>query len=114
MSYSKKIKNFFIKYWEILVAGILVAVGFFLGTSGNRERVFKKDKEAQKKASDEIRKGTDDAIEEFKNKQEANTKEKENREKVADELADEREKELLKDSEKLDKVLKEKYKLNKG
>lgn len=114
MSYSKKIKNFFIKYWEILVAAALVAVGFVLGTSGNRENVLKKDKEAQKKAADEIKEGTDKAIETFKNTQKENQKIKQDSEKSANSKAAEREKELLKDSEKLDKVLKEKYKLNKG
>jgi len=114
MSYSKKIKDFFIKYWEVLVAGILVSIGFVLGTSGNRERVLKKDKEAQKKASNEIKEGTDKAIEKFKDSQKENQEKKQDREEEADKQAVAREKELLKDSEKLDKVLEEKYKLNKG
>jgi len=114
MLYLKKIKDFFLKYWEIFVAGILVAVGFVLGTSGNRTRVLEEDKEAQKNAADSIREGTDSAIEDFKNAQEESKKAKIQREKEADKEEATTKKELLKDSEKLDKVLKEKYKLNKG
>ena len=109
MSYLQKAKKFVTKYWEILVAAALVAVGFVLGTSGNREKVLKKDIEAQKKSAASIQKGTDEAIEKHARSQEENENEKAQREKDADEKKDDRKEELLKDSEKLDKVLKEKY-----
>ncbi len=114
MSYSKKIKSFFLKYWEIIVAAFLVAVGFLLGTSGNREAVLKKDKKAHKKASDEIKKGTDEAVKEFQDQQKVNLEEKEAKEQKADADEEDRKEELLKDPEKLDKILEEKYKLKKG
>ena len=112
MSFLKKIKIFIKDYWGALVAAILVAIGYLLGTSGSREKVLKKDIEAQKKASNEIKEGTDLAIEEFKKTQEQNLKEKSEKEKEADHAKRERKEELLNDDENLDKILKEKYKLS--
>ena len=112
MSFFKKIKRFIKDYWEVLVGIVLVAIGYLLGTGGNREDVLKKDSAAQKKASDEIQKGTDEAIEEFKKSQDQNLKEKIEKEKEADQVKKERKEELLNDDENLDKILKEKYNLN--
>jgi hypothetical protein len=114
MKFVKKIKSFVVEYWEIFVAGILVAIGFILGTSGSRESVLKKDKLAQKKASEEIEKGTDEAIQKFKDSQKKNESIKSEKEDLANQEQEDRKKELLKDSKKLDKILEDKYKLKKG
>lgn len=109
MSYLQKAKNLVTEYWEIFVGAALVAAGFVWGTSGSREKVLKKDIKAQKKAAKSIAQGTDEAIEKHNKSQKKNEDEKAQREEEADQNQEDRKEELLKDSKKLDKVLKEKY-----
>jgi len=109
MIFLKKIKEIVVEYWEIFVGGIVLLFGIFLGTSGSREKVLKNDIDSQKKAAEDIKKGTDEAIDKHSQTRQENLSRKEEQERAADEQEKERKKELLKDSEKLDTVLEEKY-----
>ena len=108
----KKTKDFLKKYWELVVGAIILALGYVLGTSGNREKVLESDIKAHKKKQKIVNKETDRAIEEFKNAQDEAHRQKLDREEAADQNKIETKKDLLKDEEELDKILKEKYKLD--
>jgi len=112
MKYLKKAKEVVVEYWEIFVAAFMLLTGVIIGTSGGREKVSQKDSEARKKAAKSIQKGTDRAIEDYHESREENTREKLKKEHSADKKEKQRKEELLNDSSKLDKVLKDKYGLN--
>jgi hypothetical protein len=107
----KRAKEIITEYWEILIAGIMLLIGVVIGTSGNREKVLKEDLKARESASKKIRQGTEAAIKKNQNAIEKAEKEKEAKEEEADSKKHRRKKELLKDPDKLDKILKEKYDL---
>jgi len=104
-----KIKNFIVKHWKAFVAGALVLFGYILGTTGNREKVLQKDVKNLQGAQREVYLGTDKAIEKYLLEKEKNLSEKKSQEIEADKKENERKEELLKDSSKLDKILKDKY-----
>ena len=109
MRFLIKIKSYVIKHWKALVAGLLVLVGYILGTSGNREKVLKKDVKSLQDSQKKINLNTDRAIKKYTTRRENNLKEKNSQENAADKKEKERKEELLKDSSKLDKILREKY-----
>ena len=112
MKYLKKAKKVVIEYWEIFVAAFMLLLGVAIGTSGGREKVSQKDADARKKAAKTIQKGTDRAIEDYHDAREENASEKLEKEQEADKKVSQRKEELLNDSSKLDKVLKDKYGLS--
>lgn len=112
MKYLKKAKEIVIEYWEIFVAAFMLLLGVVIGTSGGREKVSQKDSKAREKAAKSVQKGTDQAIEDYHESREENAKEKLEKEQAADKKEKQRKEELLNDSSKLDKVLKDKYGLN--
>ena len=105
MKYLKKAKKAIVEYWEIFVAAFILLLGVIIGTSGGREKVSQKDADARKKAAKSIQKGTDRAIEE-------NASVKLEKEQEADKKEKQRKEDLLNNSSKLDKVLKDKYSLD--
>lgn len=109
MIYLKKIKKFVFKYWEALVAFILVLAGILIGTSKGRERVLSKDVDLQKKSMSEVKKGTDKSIKKYQETLEKNKEDKKSKEEEADKKEDERTEEILKDPKELDTILKTKY-----
>ena len=114
MSFFKKAKIFFAEYWEIFLALIAVLAGIVIGTSGKREKVLQVDSSARKKASEEIRLGTDNAIKDYHDARKEVLDDKINREAEADQKEDDRKKEILNNSSKLDKILKDRYNLKRG
>lgn len=112
MKYLKKAKEVVVEYWEIFVAAFMLLLGVAIGTSGGREKVSQKDAEARKKAAKSIQKGTDRVIEDYHDAREENASAKLEKEKEADKKEKKRKEDLLNDSSKLDKVLKDKYGLD--
>ena len=112
MKYLKKAKKVIVEYWEIFVAAFILLLGVIIGTSGGREKVSQKDADARKKAAKSIQKGTDRAIEDYHDAREKNASVKLEKEQEADKKEKQRKEDLLNDSSKLDKVLKDKYGLN--
>jgi len=112
MKYLKKAKKAIVEYWEIFVAAFILLLGVIIGTSGGREKVSQKDADARKKAAKSIQKGTDRAIEDYHDAREENASVKLEKEQEADKKEKQRKEDLLNDSSKLDKVLKDKYGLN--
>ena len=111
MNFLKKAKEVFLEYWEIFVAAFMLLLGVVIGTSGGREKVSQKDAEARKESSNRIQKGTDDALKEYHDARKENQEKKVEQEKKLDKKELQRKEELLNDSSKLDKVLKDKYDL---
>lgn len=109
MNFLIKTKRFVIKHWKALVAAFLVLVGYILGTTGNREKVLQKDVKSLQNSQKKINSNTDTAIKKYLTSKENNLKEKISQESDADKKERERKEELLKDSSKLDKILREKY-----
>jgi spore germination cell wall hydrolase CwlJ-like protein len=109
MTFLIKTKRFLTKHWKALVAALLVFVGYILGTSGNREKVLQKDVKTLQKAQKKTNSNTDKAVKKYIASKESNLREKISHESNADKKEEERREELLKDSSKLDKILKEKY-----
>jgi len=114
MKLLKKAKEVVVEYWEIFVAAFMLLVGIVIGTSGGREKVAQADADARKKALDDIKEGTDEAVEDYLDTREENLDNKREQEREADEKEEERKEELLNDSSKLDNVLKDKYGLRGG
>jgi len=114
MKFLKKAKEIVVEYWEIFVAAFMLLLGVLIGTSGGKERVAQSDADARKKAGNDIKEGTDEAIEDYLDAREENLDNKREQEREADEKEEERKKELLNDSSKLDNVLKDKYGLRGG
>ena len=113
MEYLKKIKDLFLKYWQFLVAGIVVLVGIALGTTNNRseKRVLRKDLELQNKSSEEIKNSTIQVIEDHKETIENINIERTKAEKEALEQKEKRKEELKDNSEELDNILRDKFNL---
>ena len=111
MKYLIKIKELAIEYWEIFVAFLFLLIGVVWGTSGSREKVLNDDARAKEKARIKQQKETVNAV--AKNQEAVNNAEKDRSksEKLADEKMIKRKKELLKDPDKLDNILKEEYDL---
>jgi hypothetical protein len=109
MSFLIKAKLFITKHWKGFVAGFLVLVGYIIGTTGNREKVLQKDVKSLQNSQKEVNSNTDKAIEKYLISKEKNLAEKMSQESDADKKERERKEEILKDSSKLDKILKEKY-----
>lgn len=111
MKYLIKIKELAIEYWEIFVAFLFLLIGVVWGTSGSREKVLKDDARAKEKARIKQQKETVNAV--AKNQEAVNNAEKDRSksEKLADEKMIKRKKELLKNPDKLDNILKEEYDL---
>ena len=99
------------EYWEIFLGFLVLLVGIVIGTSGSREKVLKDDARAKEKARIKQQKETVNAV--AKNQEAVNNAEKDRSksEKLADEKMIKRKKELLKDPDKLDNILKEEYDL---
>ena len=114
ISFFKRVKAVVVEYWEIFLAIAGLLTGVIIGTYGKREKVAQADAEARKKASEDIQSGTDIAIEEFHTARKEILDDKNSQEKEADKKEVERKEELLNNSSKLDKVLKEKYNLDGG
>ena len=112
MKYLKKAKKAIVEYWEIFVAAFILLLGVIIGTSGGREKVSQKDADARKKAAKSIQKGTDRAIEDYHDVREENASVKLEKEQEADKKEKQRKEDLLNNSSKLDKVLKDKYSLD--
>jgi hypothetical protein len=112
MKYLKKAKKAIVEYWEIFVAAFILLLGVIIGTSGGREKVSQKDADARKKAAKSIQKGTDRAIEDYHDAREENASVKLEKEQEADKKEKQRKEDLLNNSSKLDKVLKDKYSLD--
>lgn len=112
MKYLKKAKKAIVEYWEIFVATFILLLGVIIGTSGGREKVSQKDADARKKAAKSIQKGTDRAIEDYHDAREENASVKLEKEQEADKKEKQRKEDLLNNSSKLDKVLKDKYGLD--
>jgi len=112
MKYLKKAKKAIVEYWEIFVAAFILLLGVIIGTSGGREKVSQKDADARKKAAKSIQKGTDRAIEDYHDAREENASVKLEKEQEADKKEKQRKEDLLNNSSKLDKVLKDKYGLD--
>ena len=111
MLYLKKIKKIIVDYWEIFVGFLVLLVGIVIGTSGNRSKVLKGDIKAKEKARAKERKETVKAITKNQDAIKAAEEEKKDSESEADKDIADREKELLKDPDKLDNILKEKFNL---
>lgn len=113
MEYLKKIKDLFLKYWQFLVAGIVVLVGIALGTTNNKseKRVLRKDLELQNKSSEEIKNSNIQAIEDHKETIENINIERAKAEKEALEQKEKRREELKDNSEELDNILRDKFNL---
>lgn len=109
MNFLIKTKRFITKHWKALVAALLVFFGYILGTSGNREKVLQKDVKSLQNSQKKINSNTDKSVKKYISSKENNLKEKISQESDADKKERERREELLKDSSKLDKILKEKY-----
>lgn len=107
-------KDFCIKYWKLLVAGILVLVGYVLGRRNDNAAVIREDLKATEAS---LAKQRDDAINLTKEHLENKEKLLIDYEKRINEIEDSREKiidDLSNNDEKLDNILKEKYDLKKG
>jgi 1,2-phenylacetyl-CoA epoxidase catalytic subunit len=112
MIYFKKIKKLFLKYWKLLVGGVLFLIGFFISASKNDNKVLKKDLEIYKKSNKQLEKDITKSTNDFLKEVKTINQDKKLQEESADKNKEENKKELLKDSKKLDKILKEKYGLN--
>jgi hypothetical protein len=104
-----KLKKLFSEYWEIFVGLLVLLVGVVIGTSGSREKVLKEDSKAKEKARVKSIRKTEKAIIGNQKKLQDAEIEKEQKEKEADQKQKDVKKELLKDPDKLDKILEEKY-----
>ena len=112
MKLLKKVKEVVVEYWEIFVAAIMLLVGVVIGTSGSREKVLKEDIKSKEKANRDYRKSTEKAIKKHTKASEAAEERKAQREADADIEKSKQKEELLKDSDNLDRILKEKYDLD--
>ena len=112
--FCKTVKDFCIKYWKLLVAGLLVVVGYVLGRRNDTTAVDRVDAEA---LSDSAKKQRDDAINLTTEHLKGRETLLDDYEKRLDTIDGERKKiidDLSNNDEKLDKILKEKYDLKKG
>ena len=113
-AFCKAVKDFCVKYWELLVAGALVLVGYVLGRRNDTTKVDRVDAEALSEAS---KRQKDEALELTKEHLEEREKILEDFEKRIDVIEEKREEivdDLSNNNEKLDNILKEKYNLKKG
>jgi len=111
MKYLQKIKQVMTEYWEIFLGFLVLLVGIVIGTSGSREKVLKSDLKAKEHARKKVIKETTEAVEKNQNAIRRAEEEKKEKEEKADVAKAKRKKELLKDPDKLDNILKEKYNL---
>ena len=113
-NWCKKIKDFCIKYWQLLVGFILVLVGYLIGKDFSNKNIEKIDAEAKlealRKQKEEETKLLEDHIENREDILEKKNKELLEVERQKDRNIDE----LSNNDEKLDNILKEKHDLNKG
>jgi len=114
MKYLQKIKQVISEYWEIFLGFLVLLAGIVIGTSGSREKVLKSDSKAKERARKKVIKETTEAIEKNQNLIKRAEEEKKEKEDKADVAKEKRKKELLKDPDKLDNILKEKYNLKGG
>tara|TARA_A100001515_G_scaffold88670_1_gene70474 strand:- start:37 stop:423 length:387 start_codon:yes stop_codon:yes gene_type:complete len=113
-SFFKSVKNFCVKYWELCVGAVLVAVGFFLGRRNDTSKIDKADAEALSESSN---KQKEEALSLTKEHLENREELLEEYEKRLDDIDSKREEiieDLSNNDEKLDNILKEKYNLKKG
>lgn len=104
-------KKLLSEYWEWLAGLAVLLVGIVIGTSGDRNRVLRQDSKSKDKALKNIVEGSKKAIEENQQRLEkAEQVRVEQEENLAEDMKEKKEK-LLKDSDKLDKILEEKYNL---
>ena len=107
----RKVKKILSEYWEWLVGLAILLAGIVIGTSGDRNKVLRKDSKIKDKALKKIVEGSEKAIEENQQRLEkADQVRIEKEEKLAEDMKEKKEK-LLKDSDKLDTILEEKYNL---
>ena len=111
MLYLKKIKKIIVDYWEIFVGFLVLLIGIVIGTSGSRNKVLTGDVKAKEKARIKERKATAKVINKNQDAIKTAEEEKKDSEVEADKVRVDREKELLKDPDKLDNILKEKFNL---
>ena len=111
MKYLQKIKKILTEYWELFLGFLVLLVGIVIGTSGSREKVLKSDLKAKDQARNKIIKETTKAVEENQNSIKVAKEVKKEKEDKANIDKDKRKKKLLKDPDKLDNILKEKFNL---
>ena len=112
--FFKKSYSLIKKYWQYFLGLFLVVIGYFLGRRNDNAKVIKDDLKASKQASEEKIKAIEGLTESFV---EANDEiKKQHSDKL---IAIEKNKvtaidDLSNNSEKLDKILKDKFNLKKG
>lgn len=114
-----KIKDFFVKYWKLVVGTVTGVFIFILGIFAakkdrSKEKVKLSDAEARAKASSKITQEERDLFEKWIEKDIQLKKETELKETELQKNKEERVKELGNDPEKLDKILEEEFGLKKG
>ena len=115
----KKIKDFIVKYWKLVVGtatGVFIFVlGVFAASKDtSKEKVKTRDAEALARANEKIMEEHGAAFERFVTESERLKKEKTEKEAVLEEDKEKRIKKLQQDPEKLDKILEEEFGLKKG
>ena len=112
--FFKKVKDFIVKYWQAFLGLLLIAIGYILGTKGNTSRVDMSDKTSLKNHNKRTIDGQKDLYEKRIKEIEEAANEHEKRVVDIKEKTKKEIKDLSNDPKKLDKILKEKYNLNKG
>ena len=107
------VRDFCVKYWQIVVGAVLLAAGYILG-KGKDEKVEIADADAERNAASKQR---DDAIRLTRDHLEKKEKILEEYEDRLEEISESRGRiieDLSNNDEKLDNILKDKYNLKKG
>ena len=114
-----KIRDFFVKYWKLIVGTVTGVFIFILGIFAaskdrSKEKVNLADAEAKASANEKLTQEERDLFEKWIEKDILLKKEKERKEIELEQNKAKREKELGNDPEKLDKILEEEFGLKKG
>ena len=113
-SFFKSAKAFCVKYWQLLVGGVLVAVGFILGRRNDTSRIDKADADALTVSSTKQKEEALSLTKEHLKDREVLLDDYEKRLDVIDDKREKIVEDLSNNDEKLDNILKEKYNLKKG
>ena len=108
------VKNFCVKYWELLVAASLVLVGYFLGRRNDDAAVLREDSDAQTTAANKQRDDAIDLTRDHLDKKEQLLNDYEEKLDVIEGKRSQIIDDLSNNDKKLDNILKDKYNLKKG